>query len=319
MSILSVNNLSVSFPGENGSLRAVRDVSFDIGKGETLGLVGESGCGKSVTAYSLLKLVPSPGEISGGTVTLSGTSLLELKDEEIRKYRGKEIAMIFQEPMTSLNPVFTVGYQLSETIMLHLGLDKQEARNRAVEYMDLVGIPNPDVRYNSYPHEFSGGMRQRAMIAMALSVSPSLLIADEPTTALDVTIQAQILDLMVNIQKQKNMAMLFITHDLGIVANAADRVAIMYAGEIVEMGLTENIFSAPLHPYTAGLFNAIPKIGQKMKNLSAIPGTVPMVMEEPRECLFYPRCERRTDECLRGPIDFFEKEDGHSVRCIHSS
>ncbi|MCU0821875.1 MAG: ABC transporter ATP-binding protein [Spirochaetes bacterium] len=295
---------------------AVRDVSFNIEKGETLGLVGESGCGKSVTAFSILKLIQPPGIIDSGKILYNDKDIIPLPEDEIRKIRGKEIAIIFQEPMTSLNPVFKIGFQISETIRLHLNKTKSEAKNITCGLLKKVGIPDPEKRYNSYPHELSGGMRQRVMIAMSLSAHPSILIADEPTTALDVTIQAQILDLLLGIQKDSNMSLLLISHDLGIIANTADRVAIMYAGEIVEVGNVGDIFDNPLHPYTSGLFEAIPKIGQNRDRLNTIPGVVPTIMEKPSSCSFYPRCGRRKNECLKGSIPLLGKGTSHFVRCI---
>ena len=314
--LLSIDNLRISFTLSDYRLFAVRGLSLDLGEGTTLGLVGESGCGKSVTAFSVLRLIEPPGSIDGGSISYRGRDLLKLDDEDMRKVRGGEIAMIFQEPMTSLNPVFRIGYQVSETIRLHLGKSKAEARERAIDLLNQVGIPNAGKRYDSYPHELSGGMRQRVMIAMALSAEPSILIADEPTTALDVTIQAQILDLLLQLQADRNMSLLLITHDLGIVANLADRIAIMYAGEVVESGTTEQIFNAPLHPYTIGLFEAIPRIGRDDSRMKTIPGTVPAITSTPRGCVFHPRCFRGSDECLRDDIPLLEKEGRHCVRCI---
>ncbi|MGL4368362.1 MAG: ABC transporter ATP-binding protein, partial [Spirochaetota bacterium] len=260
MSLLSIEDLTIRFTTPSRSALAVRNLSLSVDKGETLGIVGESGCGKTMTAYAILRLVKKPGEITSGRILYNGKDLLALPENELRAVRGKEIAMIFQEPMTSLNPVFKVGDQIAETIQLHLGKSKNESRQRAVELLTLAGIPDPRKRINSYPHELSGGMRQRVMIAMALSADPSMLIADEPTTALDVTIQAQILDLLLNIQQQRNMSLIFISHDLGVISNVADRIAIMYAGEICETGSAKDIFTNPLHPYTIGLFEAVPKI-----------------------------------------------------------
>ncbi len=313
--MLEVNNLNVRFPLSGGGILAVRDVSFSLEKGRTLGFVGESGCGKSVTAYSILGLVPAPGVIDSGSIRYRGRDIVRMDDDEIRKIRGKEIAMIFQEPMTSLNPVFTIGYQIQESITLHLGMDDREARGYAAELLNSVGIPDPSQRLNSYPHEFSGGMRQRAMIAMALSASPSILIADEPTTALDVTIQAQILDLLIRIQDERKMSLLLITHDLGIVANIADEVAIMYAGEIVEFGKTADIFRKPGHPYTRGLFNAIPRIGENRKRLATIPGMVPAMTSLPAGCVFYPRCDMSINRCEKAPV-MLPARRGRAVRCI---
>ncbi len=313
--ILEVNNLNVRFPLSGGDVLAVRDVSFTLQKGRTLGFVGESGCGKSVTAYSLLRLVPPPGRIESGSILYRGRDIALMDDGEIRKVRGKEIAMIFQEPMTSLNPVFTIGYQIMESITLHLAMPAREAKEYAAGLLNSVGIPDPSRRLNSYPHELSGGMRQRAMIAMALSTSPSILIADEPTTALDVTIQAQILDLLMKIQEERKMSLLLITHDLGIVANIADEIAIMYAGEIVEYGKTADIFKSPGHPYTKGLFSAIPRIGENRKTLRTIPGMVPSMSARPKECVFFPRCDIGIGRCTQAPVELLAKKN-RAVRCV---
>ena len=314
--ILEIQNLNVKFKLTGREILAVRDVSFNLEKGKTLGLVGESGCGKSVTAFSILKLIQPPGIIDSGKIIYNGKDIIPFPEDEIRKIRGKEIAIIFQEPMTSLNPVFKIGFQISETIKLHLNKTKSESKELTYGMLKKVGIPNPEKRYNSYPHELSGGMRQRVMIAMSLSAYPSILIADEPTTALDVTIQAQILDLLLNIQEENNMSLLLISHDLGIIANTADAIAIMYAGEIAEIGNVNKIFDNPLHPYTAGLFEAIPIIGQNRERLNTIPGVVPTITEKQESCSFYPRCSRRKNECLKGSIPLIEKENSHLVRCI---
>jgi len=314
--LLDVKNLNVSFPLEDGTVYAVRDVSFSLEKGKTLGLVGESGCGKSVTAFSLLRLLSAPGRIDSGSVLYRGRDLLSLSGEEMRRVRGKEIAMIFQEPMTSLNPVLTIGYQIAESVMLHLGTSKAEARDIALDLLGQVGIPNPAGRYNSYPHEFSGGMRQRVMIAMALAPQPAVLIADEPTTALDVTIQAQILDLLLELQASRDMSLILITHDLGIVANLADDIAIMYAGEIVENGPTADVFEKAGHPYTRGLFDAIPRMGAAEGRLKTIPGSVPTISSTPKGCPFHPRCYLGSDECLAAPVQLRGHDADHRVRCI---
>jgi oligopeptide/dipeptide ABC transporter ATP-binding protein len=314
--LLDVRNLSVRFPSGGSGILAVRDVSFTLQQGTTLGFVGESGCGKSVTAYSILKLVPQPGVIDSGRILYHGRDIVKMNDEDIRRIRGKEIAMIFQEPMTSLNPVFSIGYQISESITLHLNLKRQEARNRVVEFLRNVGIPDPEARYHSYPHEFSGGMRQRVMIAMALSAEPSILIADEPTTALDVTIQAQILDMLLKIQQESRMSLLLITHDLGVVANIADEIAIMYAGEIVEHGRSADIFKKPGHPYTRGLFRAIPHIGEPQDELATIPGMVPSISSPPAGCVFYPRCPIGIKQCTRAPVPLLQFANKRLVRCI---
>jgi oligopeptide/dipeptide ABC transporter ATP-binding protein len=313
---LNVSDLRITFHLREAPVRAVRGVSFDIPEGTTMGLVGESGCGKSVTAFSLLRLLKPPARIESGKIIFRDRDILAMEEEELRHVRGREISMIFQEPMTSLNPVFTVGYQIMESILLHTGKKGSEARDFAAAMLKLVGIPDSMARLDSYPHEFSGGMRQRVMIAMALSASPSLLIADEPTTALDVTIQAQILDLLMKLQEKRKMSMLLITHDLGIVANTADSVSIMYAGEIVESGKTKAVFSDARHPYTEGLFNAIPLIGRKTKRLKTIPGTVPSLAEEPGGCVFFPRCYKGSKECTEAPVRLRSIARGHLVRCI---
>lgn len=314
--LLSVNDLSAAFRLDEGNLLAVRRLSFSIGEGETLGLVGESGCGKSVSAFSVLRLVSPPGHITGGSICYRGRNLLALDEKELMKIRGKEIAMIFQEPMTSLNPVLTAGFQISEVLRLHMGLSKKEASERSAELLALVGIPRAAERISSYPHELSGGMRQRVMIAMALAASPSLLIADEPTTALDVTIQAQILELLTKLRIERNMSMLLISHDLGVVSNMADRIAVMYAGEIVEQGRTEDIFERPLHPYTEGLLRAIPEISNTHERLYTIPGTVPVLMSEPELCVFYPRCERASKRCREWKPELRDLGQGRSARCV---
>jgi peptide/nickel transport system ATP-binding protein len=316
--LLTMNNLSVNFTLTDQIIYAVNGMSLSLDHGKTLGLVGESGCGKSVTAFSILRLIYPPGRIESGEIIYKGRDILILDEEEFRKIRGKEISMIFQEPMTSLNPVFKIGYQISETIRLHLKKDKEEAQDLTIDLLKQVGIPNAAARYNSYPHELSGGMRQRVMIAIALSAVPSILIADEPTTALDVTIQAQILDLLLKIQSEKNMSLLLISHNLGIVANVADDIAIMYAGEIVEQGSINQIFNNPLHPYTIGLFEAIPQIGQDLEKLKTIPGVVPTITEKIKGCSFYPRCFKRIDDCVENPIPLFKKDASHLVRCIRA-
>ena len=314
--LLDVINLNVSFPMEDETVYAVRDVSFSLEKGRTLGLVGESGCGKSVTAFSLLRLLASPGRIDSGSVLYQGRDLLTLSGNEIRKVRGKEIGIIFQEPMTSLNPVFTIGFQITESLRLHLGVSAAEAKEMTMDLLSSVGIPNPRGRFNSYPHEFSGGMRQRVMIAMSLAPQPEVLIADEPTTALDVTIQAQILDLLLKIQSEREMSLILITHDLGIVANTADSLAIMYAGEIVETGSTTTVFEKAGHPYTRGLFDAIPRMGSAKGKLRTIPGTVPTINRRPRGCPFHPRCGIGSEECLTAAVPLRESGETHAVRCI---
>jgi peptide/nickel transport system ATP-binding protein len=316
--LLQVKDLRTSFFTPEGEVRAIDGVSFEIGEGKTLGLVGESGCGKSVTSLSIMRLIPSPpGKIVGGEIFYRGRDLLRLNNEEMRRIRGNEISMIFQEPMTSLNPVFTVGNQIGEAIKLHQGLGKRETRQKTIDMLRLVKIADPESRVDSYPHQLSGGMRQRVMIAMALSCNPSLLIADEPTTALDVTIQAQILELMKELQQKiGGMALLLITHDLGVVSEQADNVAIMYAGKIVERSSTRAIFNRPFHPYTVGLLNSLPGIaGLKKKRLDAIPGMVPSPLNLPSGCRFRDRCPRAQDVCAQTEPPLEEKEPGHTAAC----
>ncbi len=321
--LMEVQNLKVTFPLEEGKIRAVDDVSFSLYRGRTLGLVGESGCGKSVTGLSLLQLVPKPGRIEQGKILyyrLSQPSQpldiasLSPRDDLMREIRGGEIAMIFQEPMTSLNPVYTIGEQIIEGIMLHQQVQRKEAREKAIEMLHRVGIPAPHLRVDEYPHQLSGGLRQRAMIAMALSCQPSLLIADEPTTALDVTIQAQILDLLRQLQEEMGMAILFISHDLGVIAEISDDVIVMYAGRVVESGPVEEIFHEPLHPYTHGLLKSIPILGSRSRTLWSIEGTVPHPLALPKGCPFRPRCDRRMPVCFEPP-GLKEVKPGHWVSC----
>jgi len=313
--LLEVRSLSTHFFTEEGVVRAVENVSFEIYPGEILGLVGESGCGKSVTGLSLLKLIPiPPGRIVNGDILFDGRSLLNLEEKEMEKVRGNDIAMIFQEPMTSLNPVFTIGDQIMEAIILHQRLDKTEARKRAIDMLDRVKIPSPEKRVDSYPHQLSGGMRQRAMIAMALSCQPKLLIADEPTTALDVTIQAQVLQLLKEIQSEMGMSVMLITHDLGVVSEIADRVAVMYAGRIFEYGPIEAIFGEMRNPYTRGLMHSIPQLTERKGRLNTIPGQVPDPMNLPVGCKFHPRCYMMIEDCKKGePI--FQVDGDHFSRC----
>lgn len=315
--LIQVKNLRTSFFTPEGEIKAADGVSFSLEEGKTLGLVGESGCGKSVTALSIMRLVPSPpGRIVGGEILYRGQDLLKLGLEAMRKIRGNEISMIFQEPMTSLNPVFTVGNQIAEAVRLHQGLGKREAREKTIEMLRVVRIADPESRVDEYPHQLSGGMRQRVMIAMALACNPSLLIADEPTTALDVTIQAQILELINELQQRLGMSLLLITHDLGVVAERADEVAIMYAGKIVEQGPVEAIFRRPLHPYTVGLLNSLPGSGvQKKKRLEAIPGVVPSLLELPSGCHFRDRCPKAAGVCAEAEPELLEKEKGHWAAC----
>ncbi|MDR3606693.1 MAG: ABC transporter ATP-binding protein [Oligoflexia bacterium] len=299
--VLEVKDLRTSFFTEDGEVKAVDGVSFDVMKGRTLGIVGESGCGKSVTSLSIMRLIQNPpGRIVGGQILYKGRDLLKLPIEEMRAIRGNEISMIFQEPMTSLNPVFTIGNQIREAITLHQDLSRSATQEKAIEMLRLVGIPSPEKRVNDYPHQLSGGMRQRVMIAMALSCNPNVLIADEPTTALDVTIQAQILDLLRDLQQRVGMGLILITHDLGVVAEVADEVMVMYAGNTVEQGSVREIFSNPKMPYTRGLLNSIPKLShgaEKRTRLDTIPGIVPNLLRLPKGCRFQDRCSYVTDVC----------------------
>ncbi|MDM5153832.1 ABC transporter ATP-binding protein [Bacillus sp. DX1.1] len=288
--LLDVKNLQVSFDTHAGEVQAVRGVTFDLKKGETLAIVGESGSGKSVTSKAIMGLIPNPpGHIKNGEIVFDGRDLTKLSEKEMQQVRGKEIAMIFQDPMTSLNPTMTIGNQIMEGLIKHQGMNKTDARKVALELLDLVGIPNPQARLKQYPHQFSGGMRQRVVIAMALACNPKLLIADEPTTALDVTIQAQILELMKDIQQKTEAAIIFITHDLGVVANVADRVAVMYAGKVVEIGTVDEIFYNPKHPYTWGLIASMPSLEGTEEELYAIPGTPPDLLKPPKGDAFAPR------------------------------
>lgn len=319
--LLSVNDLKTSFCTDSGVVPAVDGVSFKIFPGEVLGIVGESGSGKSVTALSIMQLIPNPpGEISSGSIFFEGTDLLEfyrMKNfDHIRKIRGNKISMIFQEPMTSLNPVFSIGEQVSEAIRLHLGLTSKEAMDKAVNLLDLVGIPSAKKRFNDYPHSFSGGMRQRVMIAMALSCNPALLIADEPTTALDVTIQAQILELMMEVKsKTSNAAILLITHDLAVVAEICQRVIVMYCGKIQEIADTDSLYHSSKHPYTQGLLKSLPKAAQKEHRLFAIEGMVPSLTDLPKGCSFSPRCPNKIEVCMLALPELTEVSQGHFVRC----
>lgn len=318
--LLEVQNLKTGFKTDEGSFRAVDDVSFYVKKGQTLGIVGESGCGKSVTSLSVMRLIQKPGTIESGKILFKGQDLLKISEDKMRSIRGNEIAMIFQEPMTSLNPVYTIGDQIEEAVLLHQKeLNKHQARERAIEMLRLVGIPAPEKRFHEYPHQLSGGMRQRVMIAMAISCNPELLIADEPTTALDVTIQAQILDLMRKLQKEFNAGMILITHDLGVVAEMCQEVAVMYAGRIVEFGTVEDIFYRPKHPYTRGLLDSIPhfETGHKLDQLKTIKGMVPSLYNLPVGCRFADRCPYAQDDC-RAIYPTLENMRGiHKVACHH--
>ena len=314
--VLEVRDLRTYFHTEEGVARAVDGVSFAVGRGQTLGLVGESGCGKSVSAFSVMRLVPDPpGRIEAGQILLKGRDLLALDEEEMRRVRGDDIAMIFQEPMTSLNPVLTCGFQIAEAVVLHQQVPMQEARTRAVEMLQLVGIPAPEQRIDEYPHQLSGGMRQRVMIAMALSCNPDVLIADEPTTALDVTIQAQILALLESLQESLQMAIVMITHDLGVIAETADQVAVMYAGQIVEYAETQALFTRPRHPYTRGLLRSIPRLDAEQERLDIIPGVVPDSRSFPQGCRFAPRCPLADDHCRAEAPLLAEVESGHWAGC----
>ena len=318
--LLHVQELKTYFFTFEGTAKAVDDVSFYLNKGETLGLVGESGCGKSVTALSLMRLIPEPpGRIVHGKIAFDGINLPELSMSEMRNIRGNRISMIFQEPMTSLNPVFTIGNQLAEMFRHHQKLSKKESWNRSIEMLRLVQIPSPEKRVLEYPYQLSGGMRQRAMIAMALACDPEILIADEPTTALDVTIQAQVLDLMVELKENFDAAIILITHDLGVVAEIAQRIEVMYAGKVVEEAQTISLFEDPKHPYTRGLLKSIPKLGQRARHgrrrLQEISGVVPSLYELPAGCSFYPRCSQARAVCQENVPELIELEDSHWVRC----
>jgi len=318
--LLEVKNLQTHFPTRAGLVKAVDDVSFYINEGELLGLVGESGCGKSITALSVMRLIAAPGKIVGGSITFKGEELLTASDERMRDIRGDDISMIFQDPMTSLNPVYTVGEQIAEALRLHRGLNKKDAVEAAIEAMKEVAMPAPERRIKDYPHQLSGGMRQRVMIAMALACNPELLIADEPTTALDVTIQAQILELLNELRQTRKLAVLLITHDLGVVAEVADRVCVMYTGRIVEESGVDEIFERPKHPYTQGLLRSVPKlrgIGEaKEGRLSTIEGTVPSPTNLPAGCHFAPRCEFRMERCTHDPLPLYEVGNDVKVRCV---
>jgi peptide/nickel transport system ATP-binding protein len=314
--VLSVKNLKTYFYTEDGIVKAVDGVDFDVYQGETLGIVGESGCGKSVTALSILRILDEKGRIVEGQVLLDAVDLAKIDEQEMRKIRGKDIAIIFQEPMVALNPVFTVGEQIVEAIMLHQKVDEKAARVMAIDLLRKVGIPEPEKRIDQYPHELSGGMRQRAMIAMALSCKPKVLIADEPTTALDVTIQAQIMELMKELQREYGMAIMLITHDLGLIAENADRVVVMYAGKVVEYADVKTLFNDPKHPYTWGLLHAIPRLDIEQTRLYNIPGVVPDPLHFPSGCKFHPRCEFKEERCTREEPELINVGENHTVRCF---
>ncbi len=317
--ILEVRGLRTSFHTRDGVVRAVDGIDFHVDRGEIMGLVGESGCGKSVTSLSIMRLVGPPGRIDAGEIVFDGRNLLELSANQMRELRGDRISMIFQQPQSSLNPVWDVGRQIGEVLEIHRGMKRKVARSRALELLRMVGIPDPERRLASFPHEMSGGMAQRVMIAMALACEPELLIADEPTTALDVTIQAQILDLMRTLRDETGTAVILITHDLGVVAEMCDRVAVMYAGEIVEQTDVRTIFREPAHPYTRGLIGSIPVVGEIKNELAVIPGGVPNLIDLPQGCRFAPRCAARTEHDVRIALDTHPRllplSDGHEVRC----
>jgi oligopeptide/dipeptide ABC transporter ATP-binding protein len=318
--ILDIRNLKTFFYTYDGVAKAVDGISYWLSAGESLGIVGESGCGKSVSALSILRLIPDPpGRIVEGQIYFKETNLLELSYDRMREIRGNRISMIFQEPMTSLNPVFTVGHQIAEAFRLHQGLTRKEALDKSIEALRLVNIPSPEKCVSQYPHELSGGMRQRAMIAMALACNPEILIADEPTTALDVTIQAQIIDLMLQLKEELGMAIILITHDLGIIAETVKRVIVMYAGKTVEEAPTRTIFKAPLHPYSQGLLQSMPRLGDKVRvgrvRLEEIPGIVPSLYELPAGCRFSTRCRHTMEICRKEEPELKEMEEGHFCRC----
>ncbi|MBR0669815.1 ABC transporter ATP-binding protein [Neoroseomonas soli] len=322
MALLEVENLQTHFRAPDGVNRAVDGLNFHVNAGETVAIVGESGCGKSVTAMSILRLIPEPPGKIAGSIRFNGRDLLKLSDREMRAIRGNEISMIFQEPMTSLNPVLTVGRQIGETLRLHQGMSKSQAEARAVEMLKLVGIPEPERRVKEYPHQLSGGMRQRVMIAIALACNPKLLIADEPTTALDVTIQAQILDLMRDLKHRVGAAIVIITHDLGVVAEVAERVIVMYAGRKVEEAAVEKLFRSPRHPYTQGLLGSMPKLGSSLTGdetrLQEIPGLVPSLKRKLDGCVFASRCAYATDMCRKVAPALEEKAEGHIAACHYA-
>ncbi len=318
--LIEIKNLNTRFFTTDGVVKAVNNVSYSMESGEILGVVGESGCGKSVHALSIMQLIPDPpGKITGGEIWFEGRNLLDLEESEMKKVRGRDIAMIFQDPMTSLNPVFTVGYQIVEAIRLHNDMTKKEARKRAGELLTLVGIPGAEARLDDYPHQFSGGMRQRAMIAMGLSCEPKLLIADEPTTALDVTIQAQIIDLVKKLQNELGMAIMWITHDLGVVAEMAERINVMYAGSIIESGNVRKIYKNTKHPYTIGLLGSLPRLDEAPgTELTSIPGLPPDLLALPKGCAFAARCTYRNEQCIAEKPPFVEIDgSSHAVACWH--
>ncbi|HLR35023.1 MAG TPA: ABC transporter ATP-binding protein [Tissierellales bacterium] len=316
--LLEVDNLKTYFFTDDGVVKAVDGVKFSVDEGETIGIVGESGCGKSITSMSILQLIDYPGETVEGTINFQGRDLLKVSDKEMRNIRGNDISMIFQEPMTSLNPVFKIGHQISEVLILHQKMTKSQARERAIEMIKMVGIPRPEKIVDEYPHQLSGGMRQRIMIAMALACQPKLLIADEPTTALDVTIQAQILDLMNGLKTRLNTAIMLITHDLAVVAEMADHVVVMYAGKIVEDASVNELFKNPRHPYTIGLMGSMPSLVDEGEKLANVKGAVPNPLYLPKGCYFHPRCKYATEECKKGQPKLREVAPGHKVACFRA-
>jgi oligopeptide/dipeptide ABC transporter ATP-binding protein len=314
--VLSVSGLKLRFDGSYGTTEVLNGISFDILKGETLGIVGESGCGKSMTALCIMRLLKSPPARIEGSIRFCSNDLLHLSKKEIQNIRGNQISMIFQDPMTCLNPVFTVGQQLDEVFILHQGLPRAEARIRSVEALRMVNIALPEKRVNDYPYQMSGGMRQRVMIAMALACRPKLLIADEPTTALDVTIQAQVLDLMRNLQRELGTAIAFITHDLGVISEMCERAIVFYCGEVMEEAPISTLLSEPAHPYTRGLLAALPRSGRRSQKLYVIPGMVPPAGQFPRGCVFQPRCSRAAERCRAGKPSLVRLDENHGVRCF---
>ena len=315
--VVSVRDLETTFFSKMGAFRAVNGISYDIHEGQTLGIVGESGCGKSVTSFSLMRLIERPGQITGGSFFLNGKDVLKISESEMEELRGDQMAIIFQEPMTALNPVLTIGYQIDEQILKHKKCSLAEAQERSIEMLSLVGIPSPGDRYKNYSHQLSGGMRQRAMIAMALSCNPKFLIADEPTTALDVTIQAQILELIQSLQKKLNMTVQFITHDLGVISEISDNVMVMYGGQMCEMADTQELFNNPRHPYTGALIGSRPRLGQRPHRLQTIEGTVPAPHELPKGCPFFNRCPKALPICKDNRPPVTEPKPGHRLACFN--
>jgi oligopeptide/dipeptide ABC transporter ATP-binding protein len=314
--VLQLEDLTVRFHLKRGQLTAIDGVTFTVHRGETFGLVGESGSGKTATARSVMRLIPiPPGEVVRGRIVFEGTNILEYSPQQMRELRGKKVAMVFQEPMSALNPVFTVGKQIADALRTNLGMSKKAAKTRVIELLQLVGIPSPASRYDNYVHEFSGGMRQRVMLAMALSCNPTFLIADEPTTALDVTIQATILELIRSMIERFNMSLIFITHNLGVVAHTCDTIGVMYASHLVELGTKNELFAHPLHPYTVGLLNSIPRLDTKTKYLTPITGSVCNMLQPPRGCKFHPRCAHAMDICTQEVPRLQEVAPGHFVAC----